>query len=72
MPGLSRSSIEQARNVISGACEFAIDGEHITANPCVGAMRRLGMPRNKGRDPVEIFTAEEVRKVICSETAGAE
>ncbi len=62
--GLSRSSIEQARNVISGVCEFAIDGEYITENPCVGVMRRLGMPRCKSREPVDIFTADEVALIL--------
>jgi integrase len=68
--GASRSALELCRNVISGVSEFAIDAEFIQSNPCVGVMKRLGLPRRKDRESVEIFTKEEVSFLLqkCKET----
>lgn len=62
--GLSRSSIEQAKNVISGVAEFAIDQEYIENNPTQGVMNRLGMSRKAARKEVEIFSPEEVEHLL--------
>ncbi|MCF8051593.1 MAG: site-specific integrase [Desulfobacterales bacterium] len=62
--GLSRSSVEAARNVISGTCEFAIDYELLTSNPCAGIMKRMGLQRKMDRKPIVVFTKEEVSKIL--------
>ena len=62
--GLSRSSVETARNVISGTCEFAIDEEHMVSNPATGAMRRIGMKRSSSRKTVTVFTRDEAALIL--------
>lgn len=61
---LSRSSIEQGKNVISGVLEYAIDYEYLDVNPTHGAMKRIGLPRNKDRKEVQIFSREEVGQIL--------
>ena len=62
--GLSRSTVETARNVISGTCEFAIDEEHLTSNPATGAMGRIGLKRSASRKPVTVFTRDEAALIL--------
>jgi len=62
--GLSRSSIENARNVISGICEFAIDHEYLLHNPCAGVLKRMGLQKKNHKKPVVIFTEKEMSLIM--------
>jgi len=62
--GKSKSTVEVARNVISGVCEFAIDEEYLNDNPCVGVIKRLGYQRKKDRKPIVVFTQEEAEAIL--------
>jgi integrase len=62
--GLSRSSIEQAKNVISGVAEFAIDLEELNINPTYGAMKRLSLKRQPSSNSIVIFTKEEITLLL--------
>lgn len=62
--GLSRSSIEQARNVISGVCEYGIDYEYLAFNPCAGIMKRLGLKRTYNRNAATIFSQNEITLIL--------
>ncbi len=62
--GLSRSTVETARNVVSGVCEFAIDYELITYNPCAGIMKRMGMQRKLHKKPIVVFSKDEVGLIL--------
>ncbi len=61
---LSRSSIEQAKNVISGIAEFAIDHEELNVNPTHGVMKRLGLKRKSNSNQIAIFTKEEITLLL--------
>jgi len=58
--GLSKSSISTARNVISGAFEWAIDEELVSFNPAIGIVKKLGLDPRKERKPVQPMNPEEV------------
>ena len=62
--GLSRSSIEQGNNVISGVIEFAIDNEYLEVNPTHGTLKRLGLSRKADRKPISIFSREEISIIL--------
>lgn len=64
--GLSRSSIENARNVISGICEFAIDHEYLSYNPCAGILKRMGLQKKNHNKPVVIFTEREMSLILST------
>ena len=64
--GLSRASIEQGKNVISGVLEYAIDFEYLETNPTHGAMKRLGLPRKTNQQEISVFTKEEIGTILCS------
>ncbi len=58
--GLSKSTISTARNVISGAFEYAIDEELVNYNPTIGILKKLGLDPRKERNPVQPMNPEEV------------
>jgi integrase len=62
--GLSRASVEQGKNVISGVLEYAIDHEYLETNPTHGAMKRLGLPRKTNQKEVTVFTREEIGAIL--------
>jgi len=64
--GLSRSSVETAKNCISGVSEFAIDEEilAVDSNPARGAMKNVGVAKKSDRKPISIFTADEVCLIL--------
>ena len=62
--GLSRSSIDQGKNVISGVVEYALDNEYLEVNPTNGTMKRLGLSRKSDRQPITIFIYEEVDAIL--------
>ena len=62
--GLSRASIEQGKNVISGVLEFAIDFEYLDVNPTHGAMKRIGLPRKMDQKEITVFTRDEVGGIL--------
>jgi integrase len=65
---LSRSSIETAKNCISGTCEFAIDDGIIPvgANPAREAMKNIGVAKKSERKPVDVLTAAEAELIIAT------
>ena len=62
--GLSKSSVSQARNVISGVFEYAIDEELINFNPTFGILKKLGMDERKERKPVQPMSTDEVALLL--------
>ncbi len=63
---MARSSIELARNAISGVVEFAIDEELIHENPTQGVMKRLGCPRRSQREAVSVFTQVDINLILAT------
>jgi len=66
--GLSRSSVEAAKNCVSGVCEFAIDEDilEINGNPARGAMKNVGCGKKNERKEIDIFLSQEVELILST------
>jgi integrase len=62
--GMSRSSAECCKNVISGICEFAIDEGILEHNPTRGTMGRLRLKKTSAKDTIEIFSRDEIEPIL--------
>ncbi|NJL58265.1 MAG: site-specific integrase [Desulfobacteraceae bacterium] len=58
--GLSVSRVGLARDVVSGAMQYAVISEYIESNPALGIMKQLKLSRKRSHD-IDPLNADEVR-----------